>query len=111
MEREIRFNMKLNLLLKKMEEAKEMEEKNRANLQAMRLAMEHMLMKMKKGLIDPNQEEDRSLPLHLLATSPILSTALPCSSCCSLLPSFADVHHGVVLEDRPQRHLLQCRQL
>ncbi|KAG8052867.1 hypothetical protein GUJ93_ZPchr0001g33084 [Zizania palustris] len=57
MEKEIRINTKLNLLLKKMKEAEELEKKNQADLQAMRLTMERTLLKIKE-ITNPHQEED-----------------------------------------------------
>ncbi|KAG8056566.1 hypothetical protein GUJ93_ZPchr0002g24447 [Zizania palustris] len=69
MEREIRINVKLNFMLKKMEESKGLEQKNIANLRAMRLAIEFRLLKMKK-MADPDQEGEKDSPLSSLAMSP-----------------------------------------
>ncbi|KAG8083636.1 hypothetical protein GUJ93_ZPchr0016g2562 [Zizania palustris] len=88
MEREIGINAKLDLLLKKMDEAEEMEKMNRADLHAMRLMMECTLLKMKKNMADPEKEKERSLPPPSPTTSTILSTHLVASSNhCSLSSS------------------------
>ncbi|KAG8081542.1 hypothetical protein GUJ93_ZPchr0179g33511 [Zizania palustris] len=98
MEREIRINARLDLLLKKMDEADEMEKMNRADLRAMRLTMERTLLKMKvpeakkmelEKMAEPDQEEEGSIPPPSPATLAISLAPHPPPSCRSLLPSSA----------------------
>ncbi|KAL5232446.1 hypothetical protein ABZP36_031222 [Zizania latifolia] len=73
---------KLDLLLKKMDEAEELEKKNRADLQAMRLMIELRLPKTKKKMVDPSlpAASTTSPPTSIISFGGVVSSMAPIAS-------------------------------